>query len=120
MARKIPADAFECYVRMGDSRSYEAVARRYGVSKRAVTKRAARELWQEKLASLESKHGTRLQLLRDIQENALKALAVHPFTNAMDAVRALEIGITLEPRLLAEPNRPVTASVPAVDVRHKR
>jgi len=45
MARKIPADAFDYYASLGPDRSYRAVAERYGVSKRAVTKHAAAEGW---------------------------------------------------------------------------
>lgn len=96
MARKIPADAFRYYVGLGAKRSYEAVARRYGISKRAVTKRAAQERWQEQLASLERENEQQLQILREVQAKALRALLAHPLTNAMDAVHALEIGITLE------------------------
>jgi hypothetical protein len=38
--RKIPQDAFEFYFSLGPERSYEQVAGRYGVTKRAVTKLA--------------------------------------------------------------------------------
>ena len=45
-ARKIPPEAFDHYFSLGPERSYEAVARKYGVTKRAVTKLAKRESWQ--------------------------------------------------------------------------
>ena len=45
MSGKILSDAFEYYVALGPGRSYRTVAERCGVTKRAVTKHAAREGW---------------------------------------------------------------------------
>ena len=53
--RRIPADAFEVYVALGRARSYEAVAARYGVSKRAVAGLAERDHWQDRLDEAERK-----------------------------------------------------------------
>ena len=53
MKRKIPSDAFEFYVSLGPSRSYQAVADHYDVTKRAVTQCATREGWAERLSKLE-------------------------------------------------------------------
>jgi hypothetical protein len=53
MNRKIPSDAFECYVSLGAGRSYQAVAEKYGVSKRGVALHAKRENWQARLAEHE-------------------------------------------------------------------
>ena len=47
MSGRIPPDALEYYVSLGADRSYEKVADHYGVSKRAVTKLAVRQRWQE-------------------------------------------------------------------------
>ncbi len=54
MTRKIPPEAFHYYAEMGLDRSYQAVADHYGVSKRAITKLAAREDWQRRAADLGS------------------------------------------------------------------
>ena len=51
--RSLPADSFEYYVSLGDGRSYQAVADHFGVSKRAVAKKAASEDWQDRLSKLE-------------------------------------------------------------------
>jgi len=53
-SRKIPHDAFEFYFSLGPERSYEKVAARYGVTKRAVTKRAGHEDWQRRLEKVEA------------------------------------------------------------------
>lgn len=55
MNRKIPQDAFGFYFSLGVSRSYGAVAEKYGVSKRAVALLASREQWQPRIAELERK-----------------------------------------------------------------
>ncbi len=49
-AQRIPPDAFDYYFA---NRSYRAVAEKYGVSKRAVTKAAQRENWQARLERVE-------------------------------------------------------------------
>ena len=53
MSGKIPSDAFEYYVSLGPGRSYRSVAEHYEVTKRAVTKHAAREGWAERLDKIE-------------------------------------------------------------------
>ena len=55
MNGKIPPDALQYYLGLGLDRSYQKVADHYGVSKRAVTKLAARERWQDKVIELERK-----------------------------------------------------------------
>ena len=52
MTKKLPPDAFHYYVGLGVNRSYQAVAEKYGVSKRAVTSRAVQEDWQGRVVSL--------------------------------------------------------------------
>ena len=51
MSGKLPDDCFAYYVSLGAERSYHAVARHYGVTKRTVARRAAEEDWQGKLKS---------------------------------------------------------------------
>jgi hypothetical protein len=53
--KKIPTDAFDFYFSLGPSRSYQSVADRYHVSKRAVTSLAKREDWQRRLLEIEAK-----------------------------------------------------------------
>ena len=56
MTRKIPDDAFEAYVALGPTgRSYQTLADRYSVSKRAITKCAAREEWAERMHYISEK-----------------------------------------------------------------
>lgn len=52
MAGKLPPETFEFYVGLGLGRTYQAVADHYGVSKRAVAKRAAKDKWQPRLEAL--------------------------------------------------------------------
>ena len=54
MAKKIPTDAFDYYFSLGPSRSYQAVAEKYGASKRAVVGVAKRENWQKRLLEVET------------------------------------------------------------------
>ncbi len=51
---RIPPDAFEQYVALGPGRTYLALAKRLGVSKRNLTRKATIEHWQERLAKIES------------------------------------------------------------------
>ncbi len=51
--QRLPPDAFAYYVALGDARSHQAVAKHYGVSKRAVSKRAKEEHWRERLSDIE-------------------------------------------------------------------
>ncbi len=53
--KKIPPEAFDHYFSLGPPRSYQAVAERYGVTKRAVTNLARREDWQRRLTEIEAK-----------------------------------------------------------------
>ena len=116
MTSRIAPDAFDYYVSLGPERSYRAVAERYGVSKRAVVKRAAREGWAERLREIElvaraeadrkltetlaDMHGRHRRLLRAMSSRVATALRDYPLNNGMEAVRAAEVVIRLE-RLLA-------------------
>ena len=109
MSGRIPSDAFNFYMGLGPQRSYLAVAKRYSVSKRGVTKHAIRERWQERLEQIESQVRDRsdrqivdvlgemntrhLRTLKAIQHKALQALQSMPLYSAMNAVRALDLAI---------------------------
>jgi hypothetical protein len=120
--RKIPEDAFFLYQSLGVERSYQAVANHLGVTKRAVTKRAGKERWQERLREIEAKvrqetleatADQQLQCLRAIQTKALQALEHLKFESARDALDALELAIHGERMILGEPS-----AITAVTIEH--
>ena len=127
MARKIPPEAFDAYFGMGRDRSYEAVAGRYGVTKRAVTKLAAKEDWQNRMLALEAKareasdkkkvetleamRERHLKAMRAIQVKALETLKRMDIGSAMDAVRALALSVREERVILGEPSERTAISV---------
>jgi len=130
MSGRIPPDALEFYLALGPDRSYQKVADHYGVSKRAVTKLAARERWQEKvvelerraresaekkaLESLEGMNLRHLKSLKVVQGKALEALRSMPLTTAMEAVRALDMAIRQERLIRGEPSDRTAISVEEV------
>lgn len=130
MIRKIPDNAFEVYAAMGERRSYQAVADRYGVSKRSVVKRAIAESWQERLVRVESTarekvdaktaetlevmNERHLKILQAIQARALEALRSIPLRTAFDAIRALELSIRQERLIRGEPSERSVLSVEEV------
>jgi len=130
MSGRIPPDALEYYLALGPDRSYQRVADHYGVSKRAVTKLAARERWQEKvvelerkaresaekkaLESLEGMNLRHLKSLKIVQGKALEALRSMPLTTAMEAVRALDMAIRQERLIRGEPSDRTAISVEEV------
>ncbi len=108
--RKIPQHAFMLYVDLGPTRSYRKVAERLGVSKRAVTARAAKERWQERLRTM-ARHGAatesgaeiaarHLRLLKLVRQNAVRALRSFPPGEVRAALRKLDRS-ALEDVLLA-------------------
>ena len=130
MSGKIPPDALEYYLVLGPDRSYQKVADHYGVSKRAVTKLAARERWQDKVIELERKaregaekkaleslEGMNLRHMRSlkvVQGKALEALRSMPLSTAMEAVRALDMAIRQERLIRGEPSDRTAISVEEV------
>ncbi len=120
MAGRLHPDSFEFYISLGPDRSYQAVADHHGVTKRAVTKRAAKERWQQRLAELEAKarrgaerkvletleemNTRHIKSLRVIQGKALEALRSMPLATAMEAVRALDMAIRQERLVRGEPS----------------
>ena len=119
---RIPLDAFDHYVGLGPSRSYAAVARRYGVSKGAITRRAKRDDWQTRLVrieteardraeeqsieSLKSVHARHLRTLRAIQGRALQAIASLPMTTAGEAARTMLAAMAQERGIYDVPGGP--------------
>lgn len=117
--RKIPPDAFFYYVGLGPGRSYQAVADRYQVTKRAVVNLAVRERWQERvdelerqarqsanekaLETLEDMNERHLKMLKVVQSRALEALKNYSLDSASAASRALESSIRQERVIRGEP-----------------
>ena len=130
MNRKLPQEAFDFYVGQGVKRSYTSVAQRYGVSKGAVVALAKRERWQERLAEIEAKarkagdekaaesleqiRARHLKAARVIQAKAIDALQSMSLQSAMDAVRALDLGVRTERLLLGDPSERTALSVEEV------
>ena len=130
MANKIPPDAFHFYLGLGPERSYQAVADRCGVSKRAVTKLATRDRWQDRVVELEAKARAgaeqkalesleamnlrHLRSLKIVQGKALEALRSMPLSTAMEAVRSLDIAIRQERLIRGEPSDRTAVSVEEV------
>ena len=118
MKRKIPEDAFDFYYSLGLERSYQRVADEYKVSKQAVTNMATKEDWQGRLKTIELKarlksekkavetaqaiRNRHLQAARVIQTKALEALKKLSLDSAMDAVKALDLGVKQERLLIGE------------------
>ena len=71
---KLPRESFEKYIEMGCSRSYQAIAEHYGVSKVAVTNRARSEKWQERLVALEEQARERFTREAEDEMNVVRAL----------------------------------------------
>lgn len=127
MNRKLPHDAFAYYVGLGPDRSYQAVANHFSVDKKTVTRRAAVEDWQGRLAKVEAEARSRteehlienlesvnrrhLQTLRVIQGKALDALKRLPLSSAMDAVRSLDLAIKQERVIRGEPSERTAVSI---------
>lgn len=120
MARKLPTDAFDAYMSLGPGRSYQAVADHFDVSKRAVTNRATKERWQQRATEIETKarqgaeqrlvetledmNTRHLKSLRVVQARAIEALRAMPLQSAIEAVRALDMGIRQERLIRGEPS----------------
>jgi hypothetical protein len=120
MARRIPSDAFDFYVGLGPQRSYQTVAKHYGVTKRAVVKAATKGEWQRRAQDIEEKarHAANTTETREsmdrrhrktieyVQSRALEALRSMPMRNAMDAIRALDISIREERSIIGADDEP--------------
>ncbi|MFN0007036.1 MAG: hypothetical protein ACKVXR_03935 [Planctomycetota bacterium] len=132
MSAKLPATAFEVYVGMGESRTYRGVAEHFEVSLRAVTKRASRDDWKRRLASLEARarramdarllsaevarRKRHFQELLGLQERSLKAIQDFPIRSATEALDVMARAIYLERTILGI----LRADVPTVDWRERR
>ena len=112
---------------LGPDRSYQAVADHFRVDKKTVTRHAAADDWQGRLAKVEAEARSRteehlienlesvnrrhLQTLRVIQGKALDALKRLPLSTAMDAVRSLDLAIKQERLIRGEPSERTAVSI---------
>lgn len=133
MTAKIPDDAFSYYVSLGVARSYRAVAERYGVSKRAVTKRAVNEQWAERLQKIEDEARERsdarlvdtveemrsrhLKTLRAMHARVISALQKYPLNSGMEAMKAAEMVIKMERLIAGEASERTALSIEEVTRR---
>lgn len=133
MKRRIPENAFQVYEAMGSERSYEQLAARFGVTKRAIAKAAARERWQERLEAIQRQaHESfdqrlldlrkqaferHLKVMRYIQTKAIETLQALPLASAMDAVRAYCLAVDKERLLLGDPTERTAVSIEEVTRR---
>src|SRR4051812_7830126 len=113
---KIPPEAFDLYVSLGHTRTYQQVADKYKVTRRAVQKVADRDNWGERLDAIEREAQERaekaltesvaevrvrhLKMLKGMAGRAVKAIAEHPLNSGMEGIKAAEVVIKLE-RLIA-------------------
>src|SRR5688572_10432419 len=136
MNKRIPEGAFDYYVGLGENRSYEAVAQQFGVSKRAITKLAARAEWPTRLERIEREareksakrlvetldemNQRHLRITKAVQARALEALKSMSLDTAMDAVRALDISIKQERLIRGEPTDRSETSIAETVERESR
>ena len=120
MSHKIPPEAFDFYVGLGMERTYQQVAAKYGVSRRAVQKAADREDWGKRLDDIERESRERSdkelgesvaeikarhrKMLKGMAGRAIKAISQHELQSAMEGMRAAEIAIKLERLIAGEPS----------------
>ncbi len=121
MNRKLPNEALAFYIGLGPGRSYELVANHFRVHKRTVVSRAKAEGWQDRVAALErtarekaeqragetmaEMDERQLRTAQFLQRKALEALQRVPLDTAMDAVRALKLGLEHERLIRGEPSQ---------------
>ena len=125
--KKIATDAFDHYFSLGPGRSYQQVADRYGVTKRAVTALAKRESWQARLAEVEEKarirldekkvdaleaaHEQRLKALRLVLGKGIEGLRGMSIDSPRDAVQAIGLAVREIRVELGEPSDRTAVSI---------
>jgi hypothetical protein len=125
--KKIPHDAFDHYFALGPGRSYQAVAEKFAVTKRAVTDRARREGWQRRVAEVEAKarersderkvealeaaKENRIQALRLVLAKGIEGLKPMHITGPGDAVRAIATAVRELRVELGEPSERTAVSI---------
>jgi len=114
-----PEDALRHYLELGSTRSYRAVAARFGVHRSTVLAAAKRGEWQkharahdatqyekERAKSMEDAEAARtrqLAIVRHLLAKALEALKAKPLSSPKDYLKAIELGLVLERDILGKP-----------------
>lgn len=127
---KLTADSFALYVALGPERSYDAVAKHQGVTKRTVVRVAEREQWQARLEAIERKarEATDAKLSDELHEMSLRhrklllamasraatAIQTYPLKSGMEGIKAAELVVKLERLIAGEPTEARTISVEQV------
>lgn len=128
MARKLDDEAaFAFYVGLAGERSYALVAKKFGVSHRAITKAAQRGNWAERLDQIDRDAQVRfdakltetraevrerhLKLVRAIASRGVQGLQAHQVDNARDAIKAIETAVKLERIIMGEPSERLGISI---------
>jgi hypothetical protein len=125
--KKIPPEAFDFYAYLGPTRSYEAVAERFSVSKRSVTRHALKDGWQERLRLIETKareasdqktietleaiRTRHLKGLRFIQAKAIEVLKGAALETASDAARVYTTALKEERVIVGEPSERTAVTI---------
>ena len=133
MKRKLPPDALDYYIALGPERSYEKVAKHFGVSKRSVTRHAGKEEWTRRFEEIERKareesdqqsveivremNERHVKIAKALQGKALEALRTLPIDKAADVIRALDLGVRQERLIFGEPSERSEVNVEEVTKR---
>ncbi len=115
---RVPRCAYDDWVALGPGRSFAQLAARYGVTDRALRKRAENEGWRERLAiaeraahaaanvqsadSLQEVQSRHLKMAKLLQAKAIEALRSTHLGAGASAIRALDTSVKLERLLLGQ------------------
>jgi hypothetical protein len=134
--KRLPPEAYSYYVELGPERSYEAVAKQFGVSKVTVVNHATKERWQERLReaeraareeankkaidTLQAVKERQLTEARILEHRALEALKTLPPEKASKAAMMLNIAWKHELVLLGEASDRTEVTIEEVTQREIR
>lgn len=135
---RLPPEAFEFYIGLGADRSYQTLAKHYGISKRSVSKLATKERWQERFEAIvaavrsgevadsanaetdtDAKHAMRMATMQDAIYEVITPLRMKGLIGSLfkSAVQDGDVGAAkfLVERILGKPrNEPLPAT--AIDL----
>lgn len=130
MNQKLPGDAFEFYFALGTSRTFTAVAEKFSVSTKTVSRAALREKWNERIADRERKAQERMDIravdelvaMRErhlkiatlLQRKGLERLQSTPVESSQQAIRSIAIGLAEERMARGEPTERTAVDFEAI------